>query len=264
VSQDGLTVTDTITGLVWQRDGSSARKGCTGRMGDLTCNWAGANAYCAFLTLGGISGWRMPTVTELQTIVDFRVPPPGPTIDHATFPNTPSELFWTASPNGGQAGKEHGIAWGVAFSTGSLDRIGLVNFRVRCVRYAGAAPCHSKHRFVVLDDRLVLDTLTELVWQRQASGRKLNWRAARRYCSSAGAGFRLPTVKELRSIVSFSISPPGPTIDRWAAFPNTPSELFWTSSPYAGSPSRAWSVDFSSGYSGSLDVGGTNRVRCVR
>jgi hypothetical protein len=40
--------------------------------------------------------------------------------------------------------------------------------------------------------------------------------------------------------------------------------LFWTSSPYAGSPSRAWSVDFSSGYSGSLDVGGTSRVRCVR
>ncbi|MGB8297301.1 MAG: DUF1566 domain-containing protein, partial [Polyangia bacterium] len=68
VSADGLTVTDTITGLVWQRDGSGTRAVCAA---GTTCTWAEAKVYCAALVLGGVSGWRLPGVMELSTIVDF-------------------------------------------------------------------------------------------------------------------------------------------------------------------------------------------------
>jgi len=54
-----------------------------------------------------------------------------------------------------------------------------------------------------------------------------------------------------------------PTINQ-TAFPNTPAEWFWTSSPYAGSSGDAWYVFFVNGISSYGDVGVYYRVRCVR
>jgi hypothetical protein len=109
---------------------------------------------------------------------------------------------------------------------------------------------------------LVRDTLTQLVWQQQASNSTMDWASAQTYCLSAGVGFRLPTVKELASLVDLTLNT-GPTIDR-AAFPGTPAEGFWTSSPYAGVSGRAWYVHFNFGNLNHNDVGSTNGVRCVR
>jgi hypothetical protein len=123
-----------------------------------------------------------------------------------------------------------------------------------------AAPrCYPTNRFVVLDGGLVRDTLTSLVWQQQASLTTMTWAAAQAHCS---LGFRLPTVKELSSIVDFTGSP---AIDQ-IAFPNTPQVNFWTSSLSATYSGRAWYVDFDTGYTddyyGRVDE--TYRVRCVR
>jgi hypothetical protein len=60
VSADGNMVTDTVTGLVWQRSAPSA-----------TYTQAEAEAYCGTLSLGGFSDWRVPAAHELQTIVDL-------------------------------------------------------------------------------------------------------------------------------------------------------------------------------------------------
>jgi hypothetical protein len=128
VSDDKLTVTDTITGLVWQRDGSGMRDGCSGS-GKLTCTWDEANAYCALLTWGGVSGWRLPAVMELSTIVDFTRT--NPTIDLSAFPNTPGDYFWASSPCTGSAN----CAWSVYFIFGYSTGYGVGNYgRVRCVR----------------------------------------------------------------------------------------------------------------------------------
>jgi len=67
---------------------------------------------------------------------------------------------------------------------------------------------------------------------------------------------------ELRTIVDFTVTS-GATIDA-TAFPSTPAESFWTSSPYAGSSGHAWIVYFSLGYSDYNVVGSYYRVRCVR
>jgi hypothetical protein len=124
----------------------------------------------------------------------------------------------------------------------------------------GAAPrCYPTERFKVLDDQWVRDTLTNLVWQRQASATTMTWTAAKIYCSSAG--LRLPTVKELFSIVDFVVSPPH--IDK-KAFPSTPAESFWTSSPDAGYCGAAWVVQFDYGLWSNTQESATYRVRCVR
>jgi hypothetical protein len=128
-----------------------------------------------------------------------------------------------------------------------------------------AAPrCYPTERFKVLDDQFVRDTLTKLVWQRQASTTTMTWATAKTYCSNSG--FRLPTVKELLSIVDLTVrtvDSPGPIIDQ-AAFPNTPSEAFWTSSPSARISSDAWNVNFSDGWAGTFRMGNDYRVRCIR
>ena len=125
VSADGLTVADTSTGLVWQRDGAGPRPSCAN---DPYCTWVEAKNYCAGLTLDG-SGWRLPTLTELQSIVDLTTE--NPTINQTVFPTTPSAGFWTSSPVAGSPSN----AWFVSFNNGSTysDTI-TERTNVRCVR----------------------------------------------------------------------------------------------------------------------------------
>lgn len=255
------------TGLVWQRDGSGARAGCSGGVDggtdSLTCTWAEAQGYCAALVLGGVSGWRLPARMELLTIVDFTVT--NPSIDLAAFPNTPAYSFWTSSPYAGSSGQ----AWCFDFSYGEGSVFNGVQYGngVRCVRswpleHSAASPrCYPTTRFVAQGGELVRDTLTQLTWQQQASSTTMNWVDAQTYCSSAG--FRLPTVKELGSLVDLRVAV-GATINQ-TAFPATSAEWFWTSSPYAGSSVYfAWGVQFGDGISNGNNVSSNDWVRCVR
>jgi|GEM_PF-1259263 len=52
------TVTDTKTNLVWQR-----------KKGDKSMTHKEAEDYCGTLTLAGADDWRLPTVTELRTLI---------------------------------------------------------------------------------------------------------------------------------------------------------------------------------------------------
>jgi hypothetical protein len=54
------TVTDTCTGLTWMKDPEAT-----------TMKWCEALEYCENLTLGDRSDWRLPTIRELQSIVDY-------------------------------------------------------------------------------------------------------------------------------------------------------------------------------------------------
>jgi hypothetical protein len=128
---------------------------------------------------------------------------------------------------------------------------------------AAAPRCYPVSRFVVLPGGLVRDTLTKLVWQQQSSTTTMKWAAAQTYCPSVGTGFRLPTVRELESLVDLAVPAPGPTIDG-TAFPDTPGKAFWTSSPYLGSSGYTWYVDFSAGSSDVQVVDALYGVRCVQ
>jgi hypothetical protein len=123
-----------------------------------------------------------------------------------------------------------------------------------------AQRCYPTARFAVLGGGLVRDTLTKLVWQQQASPATMNSADAANYCSSSG--FRLPTVKELRSLVDHTVTS-GPTIDQ-VAFAGTPASAFWTSSRYVSSSSNVWGVHFGDGTSTDLGAGDLHWVRCVR
>jgi hypothetical protein len=95
------------------------------------------------------------------------------------------------------------------------------------------------------------------------------WAEAKQYCSELGAsgaglgeGWRLPSRIELLSIVDPTRA--NPAVDP-AAFPDTVSEAYWSSSPLVGSLTHAWGVYFSIGYSNYYDTTSyAGLVRCVR
>ncbi len=110
-------VKDKVTGLVWQNHQAApaafTNRGDS-RAGDAS-KYAADNA-----TLCGSVGWRLPTVDELQSIVDYGKPDPGPTNNTAWFPNTGGTGYWSSSLYRGDF-DDSGEAWFVSFSAGCVN-----------------------------------------------------------------------------------------------------------------------------------------------
>jgi hypothetical protein len=102
------TITDETTGMMWQQETPKAM------------TYFNAETYCGDLTLGGHIDWRLPTITELQTIVDHTRHLPA--INTKYFPGLDNLhlYFISSSPCNDQAfwGGRHGVTWGVEFDYG--------------------------------------------------------------------------------------------------------------------------------------------------
>ncbi len=127
--------------------------------------------------------------------------------------------------------------------------------------HADAPPC----RYESTADT-VLDRTTKLLWQRKLDGTTRDYKAAVDYCNNltiSGTKFRLPTVKELSTIVD--VSRTNPAIDT-SAFPNEPSlsAAHWTSTRYAKDDTNAWFVQFLDGIVYFKPVTTNMLVRCVK
>ena len=111
----------------------------------------------------------------------------------------------------------------------------------------------------------VYDTKSKLTWQQAAPAATYTWAGAKTYCTALdldGTGWRLPTEKELFSLVDRTQTAP-PYIDS-TAFPGATSSYFWSSTLAARSPSYAGCVDFGTGETFDAPVSSTAYVRCVR
>lgn len=249
------TVTDTVTGLLWQRAAPPVRY-----------KWDAAQTYCQNLSLGGRTGWRLPTRIELQSIVDYSRSKPA--IEPTTFPSTQATNFWTSSAKLLEASTPLPFKWTVDFTDGatSFDDTDQAK-AVRCVQCLCRASAPAARYTLTADT--VFDTRTRLTWQRvivdASSGGAYTPAEAKAHCQAltlAGPSpWRLPTVKELASLVDIrSMNPAWDT----AAFPSISNWFAWASTPYAGDSSLGWTVGTGVGDVLSEDAIDHNVVRCVR
>ncbi len=118
----------------------------------------------------------------------------------------------------------------------------------------------------------VLDAKTGLTWQRCVLGQ--TWKdgtcvgSASKHShkqamtlAKTKTGWRLPTVKELATLVDTGRGQPAIDLK---AFPAAPGDWFCTSSPYLGSANLAWYVDFLHGNSSPLNHEQRHHIRLVR
>jgi Protein of unknown function (DUF1566) len=123
----------------------------------------------------------------------------------------------------------------------------------------------NPHSYDTQSDDVVVDRITGLMWQRILSGKFLTLADAERDCDRLTLGghddWRLPSRIELVSLLDTARIQPSIDID---AFPGTPNDWFWTSSPDAADPTSAWYVYFYFGYPKTDNVTNTFSVRCVR
>ena len=127
----------------------------------------------------------------------------------------------------------------------------------------------SAERFVVTGadgDKVVKDSVTNLVWQQTLLVEVKMWQEAIDYCEGLDYGtyqdWRLPNRNELMSIVDYSESSPAVNT---AVFTGVLSASYWSTSEYFSNTGYVWDVNFQSGDSMHRDkVTHSHNVICVR
>lgn len=204
--------------------------------------------------LGGFGDWRLPTRVELMTIVDLRAT--SPTVNRCSPVGVgPIENYCSRSPADDDPSMFYGLNGQGGISAGVLGRSPCV---ARCVHATRGAP---RARFSKTGDR-TYDVVTNLTWAAgsDAAGPAVTYDAAVDACAKMpGGAWRLPTLKELMSIVDERA--PEPHVDL-TFFAGTKAESYW-SKDGSGVKDAFWTLEFQWG--GMFPLGRTDkaRVRCV-
>jgi hypothetical protein len=225
------TVTDLNTGLMWQQ------------IPDLDNKYTFVEAIAAADTfsLGGHSDWRLATIKELYSLIDFRgnVFTYTPYIDTNYFDFRYGDTlsgeriidaqYWSSTEYVGLTMNGDATVFGVNFADGRIKGYprdfgpnGQPNRQF--VRYVRGNGDYGFNNFVDNGDGTVTDLATGLMWQKADDGNARNWETALSYADGLNlAGYddwRLPNAKELQSIVDYTHAPDatdpdlqGPAID---------------------------------------------------
>jgi hypothetical protein len=264
------TITDLITGLMWQKTPDF-----------VTRSWEDVQKYAESIKLADYDDWRLPTIKELFSIADFRgnMKTRTPYLDTTYFdfqyPDTSTGArimdaqYWSSNRYVGITMRGDQSAFGFNFADGRIKSypikfgggqsrqadIRRLRKYVRCVR----GPAYGKNDFVDNGNGTIMDRATGMMWMKADSGKTMNWEKALEYAENLeSAGYddwRLPTVKELQSIVDYSRAPDarldsarGAAID--PIFDLTDSESwFWTSTTHLEHRFGAYYVCFGQAFS---------------
>jgi hypothetical protein len=111
-------VLDKDNDLVWEQSPST----------DTVDSWSSAGDYCAALNLGNHSGWRLPTLDELASLVDLSQQSPALPVNHP-FSNIKDYQGWywssTTPPNNSSEAYFVDMSNGDEYSFSKLGYLGL-------------------------------------------------------------------------------------------------------------------------------------------
>lgn len=250
------TITDNITGLMWQKtDG-----------GEMTIE--SASTYCDNLTLANFTDWRLPTPMEAYSILNIQNA--NPAINTTYFSNTTAEYWWTNTFQAGDNTKvwvtNAGGGIGNHSKSETISAGGTKKFHVRAVRDINATS--QVNHFTDNGDGTITDNRTQLVWQKNPSTTTMTWEQALTYSEdlslSNATDWRLPNIKELQSLNDESISNPSVNV---TYFPTIGVKNYWSSTtlkPNTANPSSAWYFSTQFGITTYDLKANSNYVLCVR
>ena len=247
------TISDKVTGLMWQQGDSG------------TQTWETATNYPSTLTLGGYSDWRLPTSHELYSII--RQGASNPALNTNFFPSTGAEYWWSRETQANDSNviwvANSGGGIGNHLKTEAVGAGGTRKIHARCVR--GASIPSTQHHFTDNGNGTVTDTDTGLTWQQAEIPAMKNWEGAINYALTNLLGgfsdWRLPNIKELHSLNDETLVLPSVSA---AYFPGITSSRYWSSTSLHGTTNQAWFLDCQYGVTSYADKGSNYLVRLVR
>jgi hypothetical protein len=113
-------VRDDETGLVWEKTLETSE-----------VSWSDARAACADKDVGGRKGWRLPSISELASLIDPSTKT-GSTLPLGhPFSNAQADVYWSATTMAGNPN----TAWLIFFDSGRVSYgFKTITFHVWCVR----------------------------------------------------------------------------------------------------------------------------------
>ncbi len=222
VNDDG-TVSDLVTGLMWTQDPGDKKTFDEAVAGASTCR------------VGGKKDWRIPTIKELYSLIQFNGTDPDPNnddpanlvpfIDRSVFKlqygdeskgeriidsQFATRTLYVSTTMGGNK-----TMFGVNFADGRIKGYPTGTLRGRkkgfYVLYVRSNPDYGINQFKDNQDGTITDEATGLTWMKADSGKGLDWPSALEYAEElelAGhSDWRLPNAKELQSLVDYTRSP---------------------------------------------------------
>ena len=225
------TVTDLVTGLMWQQDPGTK------------ITLAEAQAMVDDFDLAGHSDWRIPTIKELYSLIRFDGTDPSGMQGEDTSGLTPfidsvftfeygdlsqgeriidsqfltSTLYVSTTMNGDET------VFGVNFADGRIKGYPVLNPQTQAGNtyfsiFVRGDDSYGLNSFQDNGDGTITDAATGLMWMQQDSGHLgagenggLDWEEALVWATELELAsyddWRLPTAKELQSIVDYTRSP---------------------------------------------------------
>jgi hypothetical protein len=232
------TISDLVTGLMWTQSPDVNGDGKINASDKLTLSQAIARA--GTLRTGGYSDWRLPTIKEQYSLIDFNGVDPLLT-DTDTSSLTPfiDTKFFTFGYGDISAGDriidaqmatstlyvgKTFIFLQTMFGTNFVDgrikgyppAIGMGSLAEKTfyAYYVRGNPAYGVNSFADNGDGTVTDKATRLMWSKADSGAGMDWEHALAWAQQKNAehylghnDWRVPNIKELQSIVDYSRSP---------------------------------------------------------
>lgn len=275
------TITDTVTGLMWQKTISKVE-------------WANAATSASSVITGGYSDWRVPTIKELYSLMKFNgatgtADPSSTTTPSDAVPYLDTTVFDFEYPSTGRYIDAQYITstsyvsttmnndptfFGVNFADGRIKgypKSGTPSSSSFYVRYVRGNTSYGINSFVDNGDTTITDNATGLTWMKVDSGDNtvsssvsgytktdgsLNWKESLDYCENLTYGgkddWRLPNAKELHTIVDYTRSPDttsSAAIDESFSITsisdgsgNVDYPFFWSSTTHLDGDIGAWAV----------------------